>query len=226
MPVRNFVALIDNTQFVHAFRISILNSDLRPPCGPSSIICVPCIAATAASIAEAVHTRQCELRPCDERGPSVSLCLSLAPHPCNCTEMHPATRELERVYNESESSSDSRVDGSQFRLALSNDPPLSCHSIPLGFSLITSLFSRYLLLSSHPPIQPSLPCPPSSSTTAPIRATSGVTLNSGPAAICPTRADVDKARSMHEAKSKENLARKISMVQSFHSDYPVSYLFA
>lgn len=130
--------------------------------------------------------------------------------------MHPATREPERVYNESESSSDSRVDGSRFRLALSNDPPLSCHSVPLGPSLITSLSlsSRYLLLSSHPPTihLPSLVHPQR----RPLpRAASGVTLNSGPAAMCPTtRADVDKARPMHGVESKESLAKKLSMAQS------------
>lgn len=162
------------------------------------------------SIAKAVpHIRQYELRPCGERGPSVSLCLSLASRPCNCTEMHPATRELERVYNESEGSSDSRW----FTVSpcpLERPTPFLSLYPSRTLSLITSLFNRYLLLSSYPPIQPSpsLVCP-SSSTTAPVRATSGVTLNSGPAATCPTTR-VDKARPMHEAKSKESLARKIS----------------
>lgn len=191
------------------FKLGFASAVYRPP----GITCVLCIAATAgdsASIAGAVLHGILAGTRCAP-AVNVALCLSLTTRPCSCMEMHPATRELERVYNESESSSNSRVDGSRFRLALSNDPPLSCHSAPLGLSLITSLSSRYLLLSSHPPIQPSLPRPPPTSTTAPIRAASGVTLNSGPAAMCPTtRADVDKARTMHEAKSKENLARRIS----------------
>jgi len=176
-----------------AFCILILNSDLHPPFIDHLTYHVRTVYrcnwfSVHRGGGPAWHSPY-GLRPCDERGPSISLCLSLASRPCNCTEMHPATRELERVYNES--SSNSRVDGSRFRLALSNDPPLSCHSTPLGLSLITSLSSRYLLLSS----QPSLPRLPPSSTTSPVRAASGVTLNSGPAAMCPTtRANVDKAR--------------------------------
>lgn len=126
-------------------------------------------------------------------------------HPCNCTEMHPATREPERVYNESESSSDSRVDGSRFRLALSNDPPLSCHTLCPSRALSLSHYLSFQPLTScslpvHLSNLPSL-VHPSSSTTAPIRAASGVTLNSGPATMCPTtRTDVDKARPIHEAR--------------------------
>lgn len=137
---------------------------------------------------------------------SVSACVCI---PCSCTELHPATREPEReCITSPESSSGSRVDGSRFRLALSNDPPLSCHSAPLGLSLITSLSVTSCSLP-HPPTQPSLP-PVHPSPPLPVvnhcpYLASGVTLNSGPAAMCPTtRADVDEARPMHEAESKES----------------------
>lgn len=83
----------------------------------------------------------------------------------------------------------SRVDGSRFRLALSNDPPLSCHSAPLSDPLSLPLFPAVILCPflAHPA---TLPRPPPSSTIAPVQAASGVTLNSGPAVIvtwmCPT----------------------------------------
>lgn len=42
------------------------------------------------------HTRRDGLRPCGERDP-FHLSLTLTCIPCSCTEMHPATREPERV---------------------------------------------------------------------------------------------------------------------------------
>lgn len=110
-------------------------------------------AGNSASIARAVPrgtlTRRDGVRPCGECG--LSLFLSF-PRRFARSLVHPASsrpgnrdaspvEERERVYNEPEST-DSRVDGSRFRLALSNDPPLSCHYAPLGLSLITSLSSR------------------------------------------------------------------------------------
>lgn len=75
-----------------------------------------------------------------------------------------------------ESSSDSPVDGSWFRLALSNDLPLHCHSTSLGLSLIISLFRAVaFLLLFLPALIADEPLPPYTA--------SSVTLNSGSAAI-------------------------------------------
>lgn len=100
-------------------------------------------------------------------------------------------QESERVYNEPESSDE--LSGRWLTVLpcpLERPTPFLSLCAPLGPSLITSLSSRYPLLFSHSLNPPSLvhprrrPLPPSR------RPSSGVTLNSGPAAIvtrmCPT----------------------------------------
>lgn len=111
------------------------------------------------------------LGPCSdvEEGGATVCCGECATHPSLAfvqlhgdagTWMHPVGE-----YNELEP--DSRVDGSWFRLALSNDPPLSCqpplprslsffhsicliHSVSPCSSLITSLSTRLTISSTAP----------------------------------------------------------------------------
>lgn len=132
------------------------------------------------------HTRRGGLCLCGECGSSVS---RLHPTPATARRCI-LLQESERVYNEPESSDE--LSGRWLTVSpcpLERPTPFLSLCAPLGPSLITSLSSRYPLLFSHSP-NTTLPCPPPTSTIAPIQAASGVTLNSGPATIvtwmCPT----------------------------------------
>ena len=231
MFIRNSGTLIDNTQFVGAFRILDFKQDSRSPfmghpvsCAHHASLQLQVIQRPSRGRYRAAHSPW-QAAPLRWTWPfRLRLTLTCIPPLQLHGDASCYKRARESVYNESKRARPiSRVDGSRFRLALSNDPPLSCHFTPLGLSLITSLSSRYLLLSSRPPTQLSFPRPPAPSTTTLIRAASGVTLNSGSTVMYNDKSWRRQGMDLCKKSKARHFARKIliALLQAV-----ISYLFA